>query len=189
MKTLFLPSLALAVLAAGCATDIPEDAFDYHTPYHRQLLSPGAQFGALPAAVQNTVRAQVGATEISHIRHDYFDHQDIYKIFFRNDQIWPALFVGADGAVYDPNLRVVVRAAGIGGDVAHGTKVNDLQVSDLPPEVLKVLHERGLEAEVSGIERQPWGNQSVFVISFKDSKTYPKLSVNTEGAVLKDIGK
>jgi hypothetical protein len=189
MKKLMIPLLGLIVVAAGCSTYVPPDAFVYETPYHRPLVSPGGQFGALPAAVQNTVRAEVGATEIADIQRDHFGHQDVYKIFFRNHTLWPPLYVAADGAVYDPNMDVAVPAAGIGGDVAHGVKVTDLSINDMSLEAQKVLRDRGVESDVLSIERQPWGNQSVFLITFKDPKKNPKLFVTTEGTVLKDLEK
>src|SRR5262245_11871918 len=50
--------------------------------FRKPLLSPGAQFGALPPAVQNTVIAEAGCEVIWKVVKDDHSGQPVYIIYF-----------------------------------------------------------------------------------------------------------
>src|SRR5437868_660099 len=75
-----------ALLWSGCATSDRVEA------YHAPLTSMGARFGALPAAVQNTIRAETGSAEMSDIDKEMRSVGIVYKITYVNDDLYPPLF-------------------------------------------------------------------------------------------------
>src|SRR5215831_2710544 len=99
--------LFIALWAAGCGTSPRRHAV---TEYDTPLNSPGAQFAALPAAVQNTIRTEVGAAEIDDIIKDTSSGHPVYKAFFENDEVYPPLYIAPDGSVLNPDLTVAVGA-------------------------------------------------------------------------------
>src|SRR6478672_8666812 len=94
------------VLGAGCATAPPPH--DAVTQYETPLSSPGAQFAALPAAVQNTIRTEAGAAEIDNIVKDRSSGHLVYRTSFVNEEVYPPLFVASDGSVLNPDLTLAV---------------------------------------------------------------------------------
>src|SRR5262244_1574702 len=100
----------ILLLLAGCVGSHGNSKEQPKTHYTRPLLSPGAQFATLPPPVQNAVRAQAGIQEITHITKDTSSGQVVYKIYFSEGQIFPPLYVAADGSVLHPDLRVAVPA-------------------------------------------------------------------------------
>jgi hypothetical protein len=150
------------------------------------LLSPGAQFGALPATVQNTVRAEAGTAEIADVRTLHSDGQTVYRIDFLDAKTFPPLYVRRDGSVLDPNLRVAVGAANDSGGAMTGSVVSGVPYSALPEEVVAVLRERAPRSQIASIDRETWGDRIVYVINFKDEVRYPKLYMMADGTVLKE---
>src|SRR5215468_5204910 len=100
MTKQFLLAVGLAAVAAGCAphrahiiehTSGPKNTAVVHetTPFNKPLLSPGAQFGALPPPVQNTVIAEAGSEVIWDVVRDTSSGQTVYIIYFENQDIYP----------------------------------------------------------------------------------------------------
>ena len=98
----------LPLLLAGCATEYVGDTVAYESAYKQPLISPGGQFGALPAAVQNTIRAEAGSAEIAVIRTNNISGEWVYDIYFANPVIYPPLYVAKDGAVLRPDFSIAV---------------------------------------------------------------------------------
>ena len=181
MKNLFPLTLALAGLFTGCVSPHHEQAVVVHEEpvvrhekllapavFRKPLLSPGAQFGALPPAVQNTVIAEAGSEVIWDVVKDEHSGQTVYIITFENQDIYPPLYVGRDGSVLNPDLTVAVRApehtaAQLG--ISLGAQV---KLTELPPKVLEVIHEQASHSEVAEIDKATWGNRTVYVVTFKD---------------------
>ncbi|HSU54920.1 MAG TPA: hypothetical protein VLT36_12755 [Candidatus Dormibacteraeota bacterium] len=143
--------------------------------------------GTLPAAVQNTVRAETGTARVAEVRTNVVHGTEIYQVRFENYYLYPPLLVARDGSVLNRDLSVAVGAPKdttsvlVGGPVTGG-----LKVSDLPAPVVKVIQERGATSQISSIDRELWGNQIVYIVSFSDEVHYPKLYLNSDGALLKE---
>ena len=119
-------------LFTGCVGPHDDRTAQTKTPYTRPLLSPGAAFATLPPPVQNAVRAQAGIQEITHIAKDTSSGQVVYKIYFSSSEVFPPLYVAADGSVLHPDLRVAVAAP-------EGASGTGLKLAELPPDVLKAV--------------------------------------------------
>jgi hypothetical protein len=199
MKNCSLLALALAGLFTGCVVhhhkqpvavqELPVRHEEALAPaaFRKPLLSPGAQFGALPPAVQNTVIAEAGCEVIWKIAKDDHSGHSVYIIYFENQDIYPPLFVARDGSVLNPDLTVAVHApehtaAQLG--ISLGTSV---KLTDLPQKVLDVIHEQASRSEVAEIYKATWGNRPVYIVTFKDESHYPKLYVEADGTLLKDV--
>lgn len=174
--------LALGCFFSGCAHD-PD--FGWHdTPYRNPLVSPGAQFAALPPAVQNAVRAQAGSTEIETIEELDTPSGAFYQVRFRQERLYPPLYIAPDGSVMNPDLTVAVGAAEGPGGVTTGS-VTDLSVSDLPQRVLRVIDEQVPGAQVDTVHKELWGERDIYIISFKDPRAHPRIYVLSDGTVFK----
>jgi hypothetical protein len=197
MKNHFLVALSLAAVVAGCAhhreqikhTSAPVNTAVVHekTPFNKPLLSPGAQFGALPPAVQNTVIAEAGTEVIWDVVKEEHAGQTVYIIYFENQDIYPPLYVGRDGSVLNPDFTVAVhapeyKAAALGAIATTMT----VKLTDLPAKVLEVIHQQAGHSEVAAIDKATWGNRIVYIVNFKDEKQYPKLYVEADGTLLKE---
>ena len=182
MKFCFLNSFLALALLSGCARhhkDASPDAaaaVGSRNPYTTPLSTPGARFGILPAAVQNTVRSEAGTAEIVDARKERANDRVFYKVSFRDSANFPPLFIGADGSVLNPDLTVAVPAP--------QEMSQDVKLSDMPSAVRKVLQERAPGAEIASSIQENWGNHTVFVITFKDEAQHPKLYIASDGSLL-----
>jgi hypothetical protein len=177
MKVLVLPIILLVGLLAGCATT-PEATkkAEAKTPYHRPLTSLGAKFGALPPAVQSTVLAQAGSTDITDAIRDASSGRVVYKIYFRDPDIFPPLFVAPDGSVLNPDLTIAVSAV-------PGTR---LKHSEVPTKVMKVIEEHGPAAGSSSITKEKWGDRVVYVVDYKDVAHFPRIFISEDGTIVQE---
>jgi hypothetical protein len=171
------PMLLLASLLAGCATktEVSQQA-EQKTPYIRPLTSLGAKFGALPPAVQSTVLAEAGSTEITDAVRDTSSGRVVYKITFRDPDIFPTLLVAPDGSVLNPDLTVAVSAV-------QGTR---LKASEVPRPVMKVVAEHGPASGYSSISREKWGDRVIYVVDFKDVAHNPRMFISADGTIVQE---
>src|SRR6185295_9199539 len=116
----------------------------------------------------------------------------VYKIYFQNSGVYPPLYVTPDGDVLNPDYTIAVpapltaqQAFAAGGSGEGGT----VRLLDLPEEVLKIVYDQAPHAEISGIEKQAWGDRTVYIVSFKGDTAAPKLYVRSDGIVLKEVVK
>jgi hypothetical protein len=194
MKIPVLQTVVLLSFLVGCArrhesgfepapAAAPSRASGSQTPYTKPLTSLGAKFGAMPVAVQNTVRAEAGTEEIADVLKETSPDRVYYKVLFRASNRCPPLYVAPDGSVLNPDLTVAVHAA---RDATGALAAAPVLVSteNLPPSVTKAIHDRAPDAEISLISRRALGDQVVYVVSFKDSRRHPKLTVFADGTVL-----
>ena len=149
--------------------------------YIKPLLSPGSIFATLPPPVQNTVRAEAGTAEIFDSIKDTSSGKPVYKIYFQNHEVFPPLYVAADGSVLNPDLSLAV--------AAPQTSRTGLKLSELPPEVLKVAHDRAPNSDIASISKEKWGDRVVYIISFKDETHHPRLYVAADGTIFNEIPK
>lgn len=187
MRRHFLSTFALAGVLLGCAPN--HEVLDTHrTPYNVPLFSSGAQFGGLPPAVQNTVRAEAGSEEIYDIVKDNSSGQTIYRIYFVNPGGYPTLYVARDGSVLNPDLSVAVAAPAPEESALSGSNLGTtVKLTDLPAAVLEVIHHQASRSEVATIDKSSWGNRTVYIVTFKDESHYPKLYVEADGTLLKEV--
>ena len=174
MKSPLLLVVPLVALLAGCATQNQKQPAAQATPYRKPLTSPGAKFGALPPIVQLTVLAQVGPEEVVDAVRDTSSGRVVYKVYFRDSEIFPTIYVAPDGSVLNPDLTVAVRAR-------PGTRV---KLADLPPSVKEAIPKRASAAEVAYVSKETWGERTVYVVTFKDETHNPKLLLGDDGTVL-----
>ena len=144
------------------------------TPYHKPLTSPGAKFGALPPVVQLTVLAQVGPEPVVDAVRDTSSGRVVYKVYFKDSEIFPPILIAPDGSVLNPDLTVAVKAR-------PGLRVKP---ADVPPGVKEAIPKRAPAAEVAYITKESWGERTVYVITFKDASHNPKLLLGEDGSVL-----
>ena len=166
--------LLVALLLAGCATQSKIEKAQHHTVYTKPLTSPGAKFGALPPVVQRTVLAEAGPAEVVDAVRDTSSGRVVYKIYFRDAEVFPPIFVGGDGSVLNPDLTVAVSAF-------HGIRVKPEEV---PATVKKVIPERAPSAEVAYIDLETWGGRTVYVVTFKDEAHNPRLLIASDGSLV-----
>jgi len=165
---------------AGCARPAawPTEghAANPQNPYNNPLSTPGARFGSLPQAVQNTVRSEAGTAEVVDARKELRDGRLFYKISFRDSRTYPPLFVGPDGSVLNPDLTVAV--------LAPQEPSQDIKLAEIPQAVRKVIQDKRPAAEITLVSQENWGNHTVYIISFKEEAQNPKLHVVADGTVL-----
>ena len=146
----------------------------HQTPYQKPLTSPGAKFGALPPIVQRTVLAEVGMAEVVDAVRDTSSGRVVYKVYFRDSEVFPPIYVAPDGSVLNPDLTVAVKAR-------EGTQV---KLADVPEKVKDAIPERAPVTEVAYITKEAWGPLVVYVVTFKDEAHNPKLLLSEDGTVM-----
>lgn len=188
-----LPALQAALLlglVAGCAHDpktaeAPKPTAQYRTLYGKPLTSLGAKYALLTAAAQTTVLAEVGSAQIYDVEKKRQGELVYYIITFRDNSVYPPLYVAADGSVLNPDLSVLLAAP---KEVAPGS-AGPVSLKDLPPEVKKVLDQQAPDAEVASIYREMWGDHPLYVITFKDELHHPTLRLSAEGIMIRTAPK
>ena len=171
MKMGLLGAIIVALLAVGCASKSAKEQTAHHTIYNKPLTSPGAKFGALPAPVQRTVLAEAGPAEVVDAVRDTSSGRVVYKVYFRDSEVFPPLYMAPDGSVLNPDLTVAVSAT-------HGARV---KMADVPAKVLKAIPEFAPGAEAAAVHKEYWRNQTVYVVTFKDEAHNPKLLISADG--------
>jgi hypothetical protein len=182
MKTKTILSLT-AILLTGCAH---EKHLAQEYPYHEPLSSPGKTFSGLPPAVQSSIRAQVGAADMFDMIKTTNSPRTIYKITFQESDLFPPLYVAADGSVIYPDLQTVAVSAHadtIG--VISGGAESGLKLSDLPIKVATTIQEKAPTAEIAYINKIVKGIQVFYEITFKDPLSNPEMLVAEDGSLLK----
>lgn len=194
---LFSGLLLSLVMVAGCAAPPKEEPKEFvrvphvQGPYQRPLQSPGEQFGKLPPKVQTAVRAEAGQAGVDRIYRDRTPVGTVYKIYFQNEFVYPPLLVTPEGDVLNPDYTIAVPAP----DSAHdpfglgGPDGKTVLLVDVPEDVMKIIQEQAPHAEISNIEKQAWGDRTVYIVAFKGENASPRLYVRSDGIVLKEVAK
>ncbi|HVV02531.1 MAG TPA: hypothetical protein VHH88_14275, partial [Verrucomicrobiae bacterium] len=159
------------------------DTVTYKSPYHLPLLSPGAQFGALPVAVQNTIRAETGSEHISYVSSNHLSGTWVYDIHFVNDEAFPPLCIATNGAVLRPDFSVAIPPA---PELITAATEGPITLNDLPEEVLESLRTEAVGGEITSIEKEKWGNRLIYIFTFENPTQFPKLYIAMDGTVLKE---
>jgi hypothetical protein len=181
----------LAVLALGfgfcfgCASDRDEQQIT-ETPYRQPLVSSGSQFASLPPAVQNAVRAETGSADLDGVARTNVQGKTVFEIRFQNPELYPRMYVAQDGSVLRPDLTVAVGAPRDNSEVITGAGAGGLKFEDLPRPAAAVIRSHAPVDQIASIDRQMWGNQLTYIVTFKDQVRYPKLYLASDGTVLKE---
>lgn len=173
----------VGVLLAGCAGGRPAGLAAYHERYDKPLLSPGAQFAALPPAVQGTIRAETGSADIAEVVKDTSSGGVVFRIDFQNRALFPPLYIAADGSVLDPDLTVAIGAPLDTTSIITGGPVAAVTLNDLPPVVVKTIQRRAPDAQVGSIVKEVHGDQTTYIVTFKD-RLHPAMRLASDGTVL-----
>lgn len=174
--------LSLALLWAGCRQPGARAASGFEYPYTNSVKSVGAAFAALPLPAKHTIRAHVGATEISGISELNVSGEKVYEVTFATSGLFPPLYVAEDGSLLNPDFTVAVGAAESPGGTETGGS-SKIALADLPEPVRKQLVTSSPKAVVSSIEKELWGNREVYLITLDDAaKT--RLYIESDGTVL-----
>jgi hypothetical protein len=187
MKARLFCGLVSLGLMVGCASH--RDSVTYVSAYLRPLASPGGKFGALPPAVQNTVRAETGSAEIEDVVTIHRADQTSYEIYFRDDGILPPLLVSSIGSVLNPDFSVAVSAPSEASKSATPPSITRVQRIELASPVVRTIDERAAGAAIQSIDRATWGDRAIYIITFADEREHPKLYITGDGVVLKDSAK
>jgi hypothetical protein len=185
--TILLCAVA-ATLLAGCVSKPEPPIVAYRTQYQFPLTSPGSKFGALPPPAQHTIRAEVGSAEIADVVRIPVaaNGMPVYIIYLRNRELFPPLYVAADGSLLNPDLSVASGASVDTFGVGSGGAVSGIKFSDLPPAVSRVIHDRAPGAAIDFIHKETWGDRVVYIISFSDPIHHPKLYLAADGTILNE---
>jgi hypothetical protein len=186
MKFLLLNLAIFPLVLFGCAHDADERFAENDVPYHSPLLSPGSKFGALPPAVQNTVRAETGAAEIRDIETRYEPGGPTYVIYFRNRDLFAPMFVAADGSLLHPDSTLAMGAPKDPFAVVSSGPVTGIKLNELPKPALKTITERAPGAQIASINKETWGDRNVFIVSFIDPEHHPRIYITADGKLLNE---
>jgi hypothetical protein len=199
MQRTVFPFIVLSIALVGCVrhhyseVEKPKPAAvgdntttaHYKSIYGYPLSSPGGKFTGLPPAVQNTVRAQAGAAELYDVVKDSNSGKTVYKIYFKNWELYPTLYVAPDGSVLNPDLTVAVAAPADYIGIATTGPVVGIKPGDLPPAVMKSIQEHAPTKEIAVINKETWNDKEVFIVTFKDPAHNPSLYVYADGTVIR----
>jgi hypothetical protein len=86
------------------------------------------------------------------------------------------LFVAPDGSVLNPDLTVAISA----------NRGSHIKLSEVPPIVVKVIEDHGPIAGYSSINKEQWGDRTVYVVTFKDTAHYPRLFITADGSMVEE---
>lgn len=169
MKNL-LSVFAGVVLLVGCNRSNVENA--------------SAEFSALPAAVQKTVRSQVPDAEVAAVEKDSRNGHQTYRIEFRDARRYPAMEVAADGTLIKYEAGTAVGSPdSLGGNVKGDARHQ--QLSSLPVEVQRAIEKNAPRAEVTDVRRKEDSGRVVYEIEYAGSSPKPVLHVTVDGTVLR----
>jgi hypothetical protein len=135
--------------------------------------------------VQRTVRAQAGAAQITDITRSTNSEPPFYTVWFARRETLPPLYIARDGSILNPDLSLARGAPSDEFETLTGAAASaeNLQTF-LPPTVFAALSTRAQPSEITSVSRQPWGERSVYIFSFRDPKTHPTLYITSEGTLL-----
>jgi len=168
-------------LVLGCAHHEAKTAAHPYR-YQHPLTSPGTQFGGLPPAVQTTVRAQAGATDIHQISKIDVAGETVYKVTFQDSDRDPPLYVATDGSVLYPDMRVAVGASSDTFGAVSGGAVSGVKFGDLPVNVANTIQQKAPTSEVAFINRITRGEKIFYDVTFKDA-AHPEMFIAEDGTL------
>jgi hypothetical protein len=169
--------IAIAAALCGCA-DHPLVTYD------QPLTSPGGEFSKLPPAVQNSVRAEAGMAEIESVRRNPNGPTAVYVVRFRNEAVYPPLYLASDGSVLTSNLTVAVGASVDSIAASTGSEAGGLKLDDLPQNVVLTIRHSAPTGEVDAISRTSSGGQVFYSVTFKDPTRHPTLTIRDNGRLV-----
>jgi len=113
-------------------------------------------------------------------------NSSVYKVSFRNRDLFPPLYVAAAGSLLNPDLSLAAGAPADTFGVISSGEVTGVKLSELPPAVSKALHDRAPDAGIDYINKETWGDRVVYIVSFSDPSHHPRLYLAADGTVLNE---
>jgi hypothetical protein len=172
----------------GCAHEHLYTVEDYRRQYSKPLLSSGAQFAALPPAVQNTIRAEAGSASIEEVIKETNLTRVTYQVHFQNSNWFEPMLIAADGSLLDPDLIVAIGAPKEDAMASTGSASSGTSLNDLPPAAVKAVQRHAPDAQVDSVIRQVSGNQVIYIVTFKD-RAHAPLQVTADGSITPEPAK
>jgi hypothetical protein len=161
---------------------------EYRQQYSKPLLSSGAQFAALPPAVQNTIRAETGSASIEDVVKDTNLTRIIYRVQFQNSNWFEPMLIAADGSLLDPDLLVAIGAPKEDATASTGSASSGTSLNDLPAAAVKAVQRHAPDAQVDSVIRQVSGTQVIYIVTFKD-RAHAPVQVTADGTITPEPSK
>jgi hypothetical protein len=166
--------ISILIVLCGCA-EPPLITYD------QPLTSPGGEFSKLPPAVQNSVRAEAGMAEIERVHRNPNGPTSVYEIRFRNEAMYPPLYLAPDGSVLTSNLVVAVGASEDTIAASTGSAASGVKLDSLPFNVVQTIRHQAPTGEVDSISRVTSGGQVSYTVIFTDPVHHPTLTIRDDG--------
>ena len=109
----------------------------------------------------------------------------LYVIHFREEDLYPPLYVASDGSVLTPDLNVAVGAPQDTVGMLTGGPVTGVTLSDLPPKAIKAIQQYAPDAEIDFITKETHGDKIAYLVTFKKN-AHPPLRLAQDGTILKE---
>ena len=160
------------------------------TGCNQSVQDVSQQFNALPAAVQQTIRAQSPNGDITSIAKTTDNGVDAYKVELTDQRRNSTMIVARDGKVLSTDLPS--QPNGLMQDVKKAltpTGAVGTEFSALPESVQKTILAHAPQAQISNITRGTDKGRTVYDVSFQDSKANPDIKVADDGTLVQGLQK
>ena len=137
--------------------------------------NPEVEFAQLPAAVQKSIRAQLGGATIADIDHKTRDGQSVYEVEYERKGRNTEFVVAEDGTILrQPNNRV--------GFVSRSRA----DVSRLPMAVQNSIREQSAGRPVADIDEETRDGRRVYEVEFKKDGKNTEVVIAEDGSVINE---
>jgi uncharacterized membrane protein YkoI len=171
MKAYVTSVLAASSLLVGC---------------NRSVERASQKFNELPAAVQETVRAERPNSEIANVSHKTRDGTEVYEVEFREPGKNPKIEVYADGRVLKADAA---KSAGAVERPVTPTGAVGTKLSALPEAAQKTILSKAPNSQIAGILRHEKDGRVIYEIEFKEPGTNSTMQVAQDGALIQELQK
>jgi len=180
MKTSRKTTLLLAALIGSASLGLAKDKLAVNV----SDLTPAARKAVTEASkIHGTVKS---------IQQKTVDGRTVYDVEFdRNNAINPTLRIAADGTVVKPTT-VATAVSSDGSLVLPVTEdgmpgyQQSLTMEELPAAVRTTIERLAEGREVADVDRESWGNRTVYEVEFREKGRNPQVHIEEDGSVAKD---
>lgn len=152
------------------------------------------QMNELPAAVQNTIKAQAGAAPIEDIDKGTLNGRVVYEVAFKKDGQHTELRVAEDGTVIEtltPGQPIKAPAGaaaeynrGFNAQLSNASKVS---FEATPPAVQAIIKERAGSAQIEDIDKGMLGTTTAYQAAYKKNGKHTELRVTEDGKFVREV--
>jgi uncharacterized membrane protein YkoI len=140
-------------------------------------IEPRLTLNDLPAAVQQTARAEANGRDIADIDRETWNGQPVYELEFKERGLNSRIYVADDGKV----VRDERRPAQALRSLFLGT-----QLEDTPVAVQEAIKRAAGTREILDIDRKGSGAKTIYRVEIRDGQTRQELRIGTDGTMLYD---